>query len=229
MCWVHVCVGFVASQADRYRTVHSFLGLSPIIPYNLSPRSCLRRSVVLRRCSPSSLYLPSGTPHTCIGLPAATSSPPINMNISTKLSLALSGLLLVVAVSSGFQPAHNNLVRPTAASIVRRTTPAHTTQLNEKAGRPEFEVGDEEYSGDIDWDGEWAKVVKESDKKDRPGKDFYKSDAERATIKAVNKAAEQVAKVKVQAPSFKPPPIRSLQGDWRVSSISMHTLRSCTG
>ena len=61
--------------------------------------------------------------------------------------------------------------------------------------------------------------MKESDSKtDRPGKDFYKSDAERATIKAANKVAEQVANVKVQAPSFKPPPIRSLQGDWRVSS-----------
>ena len=147
------------------------------------------------------------------------------MSISTKSSFVLSGLLLVVAVSS-FQPAQNNFVRPTSASI-RRRTPAHTTQLNEKAGRPEFEVGDEEYSGDIDWDGEWAKVVKEADKKDRPGKDFYKSDAERATIKAVNKAAEQVAKVKVQAPSFKPPPIRSLQGDWRVSVVATYTLREC--
>lgn len=120
-------------------------------------------------------------------------------------------VLLVVAVS-GFQPSHN-FVRPTS---VRRTGPH--TKLKEKGG-PEFEVGEEEYSGDIDWDGEWAKVVKESDSKtDRPGKDFYKSDAERATIKAANKVAEQVANVKVQAPSFKPPPIRSLQGDWRVSS-----------
>ena len=154
---------------------------------------------------------------------AATNNPSTNMSISTKSSFVLSGLLLVVAVTS-FQPAHNNFVRPTSASIRRRIS-AHATQLNEKAGRPEFEVGDEEYSGDIDWDGEWAKVVKEADKKERPGKDFYKSDAERATIKAVNKAAEQVAKVKVQAPSFKPPPIRSLQGDWRVSDVPKYTLR----
>lgn len=150
------------------------------------------------------------------------------MSFFTKSSFLLSSLLLVVAVSS-FQPAHNNFVRPATSASIRRRTPSHNTQLNEKAGRPEFEVGDEEYSGDIDWDGEWAKVVKEADKKDRPGKDFYKTDAERATIKAVNKAAEQVAKVKVQAPSFKPPPIRSLQGDWRVSTctVATYTLSKC--
>jgi hypothetical protein len=154
--------------------------------------------------------------------PAATKQHPSNMSTTAKSSFLFSCLLLVVAVSS-FQSSHNtcnnNFVRPTSASVCIRRTPAHT-QLNEKGGRPEFEVGDEEYSGDIDWDGEWAKVVKESGKTDRPGKDFYKSDAERATIKAVNKAAEQVAKVKVQTPSFKPPPIRSLQGDWRVSSVA---------
>lgn len=165
--------------------------------------------------------------YALIPSPSGHEQPIINTNmcISTKSFFVLSGLLLAVAVSS-FQPAHNNFVRPTAASI-RRRTPAHTTQLNEKAGRPEFEVGDEEYSGDIDWDGEWAKIVKEADKKERPGKDFYKSDAERATIKAVNKAAEQVAKVKVQAPSFKPPPIRSLQGDWRVSIGCRISSRQC--
>ena len=39
-------------------------------------------------------------------------------------------------------------------------------------------------------DAEWKKVVESKAKKERPGKDFYKSDAEIAAIKAANKAQE---------------------------------------
>lgn len=40
-----------------------------------------------------------------------------------------------------------------------------------------------EYSGSVDWDAEWKKVVaKESDTAARPGKGYYKSEAEIATI-----------------------------------------------
>ena len=113
-------------------------------------------------------------------------------------------------MASAFQPPSNRLQK-----VNRRVGP-----LRERKS-PEFEVGgDDEYSGEIDWDAEWQKVVKENEggggAGKRPGEDFYKSDAEKAAIRATNAVAEKVAKVKVQAPAFKPPEIRSLQGDWRV-------------
>jgi hypothetical protein len=42
-----------------------------------------------------------------------------------------------------------------------------------------------EYTGSVDWDAEWKKVMKNKDSissMDRPGKDFYKSEAEIAAI-----------------------------------------------
>ena len=52
---------------------------------------------------------------------------------------------------------------------------------------------------------------------DRPGKDFYKSEAEIAAIKAANKAAEQAALASRNVANLVPD-IRSLSGDWKVSS-----------
>jgi hypothetical protein len=92
-----------------------------------------------------------------------------------------------------------------------------------------------EYKGDIDWDGEWKKVVSKqategsgsssssSGKKkatsDRPGKDFYKSDAEIAAIRAANQAQLQVGnfakKIDMSIPKSMPTSMRSLQGDWK--------------
>jgi hypothetical protein len=47
-----------------------------------------------------------------------------------------------------------------------------------------LEEMDAEYSGSVDWDAEWKKVVKNKDAilEKAPGKDFYKSDAEIAAI-----------------------------------------------
>ena len=41
-----------------------------------------------------------------------------------------------------------------------------------------------DYTGSVDWDAEWKKVMKDKDtlSKNRPGQDFYKSDAEIAAI-----------------------------------------------
>lgn len=62
-----------------------------------------------------------------------------------------------------------------------------------------------DYKGDIDWDGEWKKVVadqKGTSSSSRPGKEFYKSEAEIAAIRAANKAQEKVYEVASQAPSM---------------------------
>jgi hypothetical protein len=50
---------------------------------------------------------------------------------------------------------------------------------------PEEQLDSKDYTGSVDWDAEWKKVVKNQDAmntRDRPGKDFYKSEAEIAAI-----------------------------------------------
>ena len=73
----------------------------------------------------------------------------------------------------------------------------------------------------MDWDAEWKKVVANEGKSDvveRPGKDFYKSEAEIAAIKATNKAAAKVAEAGAGVANSMPD-IRSLSGDWKVCRI----------
>jgi hypothetical protein len=72
-----------------------------------------------------------------------------------------------------------------------------------------------EYSGSVDWDAEWKKVVEKDDPlKDRPGKDFYKSEAEIAAIKAANTATKTVSE-SASSVANSLPDVRSLSGDWR--------------
>ena len=75
-----------------------------------------------------------------------------------------------------------------------------------------------EYSGSVDWDAEWKKVVEKDGKLDdgaeRPGKDFYKSEAEIAAIKAANTATKKVTEAGSSVANSLPD-IRSLSGDWR--------------
>jgi len=76
----------------------------------------------------------------------------------------------------------------------------------------EFNVG-ETYDGDVDWDAEWKKVVKNQDQPDqRPGKDFYKNDVEKAIGKTAKAAQEQISKipkVKVEMPQSRGPMVLS--------------------
>lgn len=47
----------------------------------------------------------------------------------------------------------------------------------------------------VDWDAEWKKVVANKDQpKQRPGQDFYKSEAEIVVTKTVNRSIETVQK-----------------------------------
>mmetsp|Transcript_24940 Transcript_24940/g.51042 ORF Transcript_24940/g.51042 Transcript_24940/m.51042 type:complete len:204 (+) Transcript_24940:87-698(+) len=162
---------------------------------------------------------------------------------------ALIAASLLAAGVGAFQPArrthhvsfhvsHFSASRSTASGTASGRSTRAQTRLFESSnknnggsgsgsGEPEFVVGDnDDYSGDVDWDSEWQKVVREQNagggkkEQQRPGKDFYKSDLERKAIRATNRVAEQVTKVKVQAPDFKVPEIRSLQGDWRVRMSS---------
>ena len=71
-----------------------------------------------------------------------------------------------------------------------------------------------DYKGDVDWDAEWKKVVTSKDTKPRPGSDFYKTDAEIAFTKTVNKAAGKVAEARasIDLPDMN---WNSLKGDWK--------------
>ena len=76
----------------------------------------------------------------------------------------------------------------------------------------------ETYDGDVDWDAEWKKVVKNQDQpEERPGKDFYKNEVEKAlgkTTKAVQEQISKIPNVKVEMP--KPRVHMSLTGDAKV-------------
>jgi hypothetical protein len=79
---------------------------------------------------------------------------------------------------------------------------------------PEELLPDVRYESSIDWDAEWKKVkTGQGQPNERPGKNFYKNEAEIAAIKAANRAADAAQRQynRVRMPSF-----ASLQGDWRV-------------
>ena len=76
----------------------------------------------------------------------------------------------------------------------------------------DFASFEDEYTGSVDWDAEWKKVVKNQGQPSNRPKDIGKSDAEIAVTKVVNKAAQNVVDVtsSVQVPQFD-----SLKGDWK--------------
>jgi hypothetical protein len=82
---------------------------------------------------------------------------------------------------------------------------------------PPEELSDE-YTGSVDWDAEWKKVVSNEGKldggKERPGQGFYKSEAEIQAIKAANAASEKLSKAGSSVVNVLPD-FRSLSGDWR--------------
>lgn len=82
-----------------------------------------------------------------------------------------------------------------------------------------LENNDDDYTGEVDWDAEWKKVVENKDRDiERPGKDFYKTDVEKAAIKATRDVQERVIDVRktiAENPSIQTPDIKSLQGDGR--------------
>jgi hypothetical protein len=116
----------------------------------------------------------------------------------------LSTVLLLVVLQEGSAFTVNSAARSircvggATRSTTTTTTPTSTTTSLALAG-----PGDEnknlnsdfppeetaEYTGSVDWDAEWKKVVKNggvaSNSGDRPGKDFYKSEAEIAAIVSV--------------------------------------------
>lgn len=110
---------------------------------------------------------------------------------------------------------HAKTVTPFAAV----TTRLQASSLPPPPPPPPENMPDEEnaqYSSEVDWDAEWKKVVQNQGKTtvERPGKDFYKTEAEIAAIRATNKAAQEASRL---ASSIEIPTWDSVKGDWKVS------------
>jgi hypothetical protein len=83
---------------------------------------------------------------------------------------------------------------------------------------PEEMLIEPQYESKIDWDAEWKKVKKnQGQPSERPGKNFYKSEAELAAIRAANRAASELNKKASFLSSV--PSFDSLKGDWKVQYV----------
>lgn len=112
-------------------------------------------------------------------------------------------LCLVASASAFITPRRTTFVIPSPVTTTARF-------LLENDDFPD----NTDYKGEVDWDAEWKKVVTSKDSKPRPGSNFYKTDAEIALTKTVNKAAEKVAEARA---SIDMPDMNwnSIKGDWK--------------
>jgi len=139
------------------------------------------------------------------------------------LTLTLALLMALCAEKIyGFSPSGRSFVEN--SSPLKRCHPSRSPSSqtlflvsgNEDDDFPPDESMD--YSGNVDWDAEWKKVVAKDGKLDsgaeRPGKDFYKSEAEIAAIKAANTASNKVSDIGFSVVKAAPD-MGSLSGDWK--------------
>jgi len=127
-----------------------------------------------------------------------------------KLSLlqVVVSVALLVCHSHAFAPASRGAAPTARLFMGTASTPPPGDDLPEETGA--------EYTGSVDWDAEWKKVVQSGGTtrtENRPGKDYYKSEAEIAAIRAANAATEKVNKVASSIPAT--PSWNELKGDWR--------------
>lgn len=122
-------------------------------------------------------------------------------------------LLLFVSPSHSFQCQQRSkfLIPKLKHQISAAST--HATNLRAQEQEDDVEFG-EKYEGEIDWDGEWKKVMRNQDQpKVRPGNNFYKNDAEKTIIKATRSAQEKIIEVQQNIPRLDGLDFRSLQGN----------------
>lgn len=114
-------------------------------------------------------------------------------------------------------------------AFVAPSRPRARTKLSSTLGDEDFPEPDETASS-VDWDAEWKKVMEKERvgiKKERPGKDFYKNEAQIAAIRTANKATgklnEAAEDFNVSLPTW-----RSLKGDWKfwISALALISVGS---
>jgi len=115
---------------------------------------------------------------------------------------SLFAVLLLASVASAFVSPQSRAFR--ASTLLKKTTDDFQSDF----------PSEDKYEGDIDWDTEWKKVVaNKGQPAERPGKDFYKSEAQISAIKAANKASEKVVEAAKSIPTV--PSFDSVKGDWK--------------
>ncbi|GKY98738.1 hypothetical protein MPSEU_000830100 [Mayamaea pseudoterrestris] len=135
------------------------------------------------------------------------------MRLSSTLSLLVAGVALDAAIAFRLQRSSHTSSRTLHSTLLFVAPPS-------KPSEGSSNMPDEEntsYTGSIDWDEEWKKVVREQKiTENRPGKDFYKSDAEIAAIRAANKATKQVDRIAEDlVGGMELPTWDSVKGDWK--------------
>jgi hypothetical protein len=139
------------------------------------------------------------------------------------LTLTLALLMALCAEKTlGFSPSGRSFIEnssPLKRCYLSRSSSSQTLFVVSGDEDDDFPPDESmEYSGSVDWDAEWKKVVAKDGKlesgAERPGKDFYKSDAEIAAIKAANTATKKVSDVGFSVAKVAPD-MGSLSGDWK--------------
>ena len=124
-------------------------------------------------------------------------------------ALRILALLGLVSACSSFQTIQNR----------RQFARVDILQAIVDEGQEDFPAEEDAGGSSVDWDAEWKKVVasdgKLGDGVERPGKGYYKSEAEITAIKATNKAAAKAAETASNIGGAMPD-VRSLSGDWKV-------------
>jgi len=153
----------------------------------------------------------------------------------SSLPVVAAAAAALLALSLSFDAASSfSVVVDVAPSGRRSFTPARrvigsSSMLYSTKGDfpPEEEIGgDAADETSIDWDAEWKKVVRnQGQPSERPGRDFYKSEAEVAAIRAANKASEQASKAANSLPTL--PSFDSVKSDWKVRASFVSPLLSC--
>ena len=129
--------------------------------------------------------------------------------MKSSLTLTLLVALATITTTNAFAPTSTYAMTHRSTVAAMRSSALFVGSGEEGESTP----GGDSYEGDIDWDAEWAKVVKENKSNSstkRPGSDFYKNDAQRAAVKASRAASEQINKVKIVKPDIN---LRMLTGD----------------
>lgn len=122
----------------------------------------------------------------------------------------MAAFLASLSLTQAFSPARTSI---TFASETFSRSKAQSTHIMAKAFSDFPPEDDDEYSGDIDWDAEWKKVVTNKDQpNERPGK--YKTDLEIAATKAKLAAEKKLISVKNESKNMTN--WNSLKGDWKV-------------
>ena len=136
------------------------------------------------------------------------SSPRKNFALTMTVTSTIVSLLLLLSITTAFT-SHSPWLQ-------RSLSKCSTDNRRLLSTSPDIPPGDDDdYKGTIDWDAEWKKVVEnKSQPKQRPGQGYYKSDAEIAVTKVVNKASQKAVDASKNFPRIRVN--GDLSRDWRV-------------